>query len=208
MGSFVTGSEHYAEVSSAVGNVFDVGARLPDQVFKRVAGDYLFCEFDIVLSPEIWPALTAMARWHGDDRVELLALDPSRDNFYVPDYGVHPAISLPVDTDSDGYWEAIGYEPGGDVMGSIAISANVVAIVGPSGNWGCWGERDAEVAVFSGFPSAAGRAEWRDRFGPFLEAPEALDSYLSMAFRGRTVPDEYAGRLTLNYGCRSDNSEK
>ncbi|WP_235444720.1 hypothetical protein [Streptomyces sioyaensis] len=91
-------------------------------------------------------------------------------------------------------------KPGGDIMGSVAISANVIAVTGPSGRWGCWGERDPEVAVFRGFPNVAARNEWRAQFGPFLDASGALESYLPLAFAGRTVPDKYAATLTANYG--------
>jgi hypothetical protein len=117
----------------------DLDARLPNQVFVEGADDSLFCEFDAVLAPDFWPALCAMARWHGDARVELLVLEPA--------WGRYPAVSLSVDADVDDYWAGIGYEPNGDIMGSIAISANVIAVTGPSGTWGWWGERDPEVAV-------------------------------------------------------------
>lgn len=52
---------------------------------------------------------------------------------------------------------------------------------------------------------AAARSEWCARFGPFLEVSGALESYLPMAFGGRSVPDTYAAALTANYGppsCR------
>ncbi|MGN5381064.1 hypothetical protein ACQ4WX_39750 [Streptomyces lasalocidi] len=198
--SIVVDRNSYLEVRSRGTVTFDLDARLPNQVFKEDAGDSLFCEFDAVLTPEFWPALCAMARWHGDGRVELLVLEPDCDAFYLPEYRMYPAMSLSVEAGVDDYWAAIGYEPDGDIMGSIAISANVIAVTGPSGRWGCWGERDPEVAVFRGFPNAAARNEWCAQFGPFLEVSGALESYLPLTFAGRTVPDEYAATLTANYG--------
>ncbi|WP_030568273.1 hypothetical protein [Streptomyces aureocirculatus] len=197
----------YADVRGRGAAAFDLRARLPGLVFKSPdqpfagdAGDSLFCEFDAVLTPEFWPALRAMARWHGDPYVDLLVLEPDGAAFYVAEYGMYPAVSLSVEADADDYWAAIGYEPDGDVMGSIAISADVIAVTGPSGKWGCWGERDPEVAVFRGFPGAAEREEWRARFGPFLDVSGALESYLPVTFAGRRVPDRYAAALTANYG--------
>ncbi|GAA2459683.1 hypothetical protein [Streptomyces macrosporus] len=49
----------------------DLEARFLDQVFRERAGDASFCEFDAVLAPEIRPALCTMARWHGDDHIDL-----------------------------------------------------------------------------------------------------------------------------------------
>ncbi|MFI6526636.1 hypothetical protein [Streptomyces uncialis] len=119
----------------------------------------MFCEFDVVLAPEFWPALCEMARWHGDDHVELLVLEPDCADFYVPEGLGYPVVSLSVVAGEDDYWAAIGFEPDGDALGSIAISANVVALTGASAKWGCWGEREPEVAVFRGFPDATVQSE-------------------------------------------------
>ncbi|MET9363697.1 hypothetical protein ABZX93_22670 [Streptomyces sp. NPDC006632] len=182
---------------------FDLDARFPDQVFRNGGAGSLFCEFDAVLSSEFWPALCTMARWHGDDHVELLVLEPDGDDFYVPQGLGYPAVSLSVEVGAEDYWAAIGFEPDGDALHAISITANVVAFTGASGRWGCWGERDPEVAVFQGFPDAAARREWCARFGPFLDVSGALESYLPLAFPGRrVVPDAYAAALTANYGNR------
>ncbi|MGW4397890.1 hypothetical protein ACWEHA_21595 [Amycolatopsis nivea] len=171
--------------------VFALDARLPGQVFREPREDSLFCEYDAVLAPEIWPAFREMARWHGDDRVDLLVLEP----------GARRTVSLPAA--SDDYWTAIGYESDDEFLDSIAVSADVVAVTGPSGRWGCWGERGPEVAVFQGFPDAAAREGWRGRFGPFLDAAGAVESYVWMAWGGRRpVPGEYAAALAANYGAR------
>ncbi|MFE3175376.1 hypothetical protein ACFXPA_38315 [Amycolatopsis sp. NPDC059090] len=138
------------------GEGFDLGARLPGQVFREPQGDSLFCEYDAV----------------------------------------------PAEADEDGYWTAIGHASPDEFLDSIAVSADVIAVTGPSGRWGCWGERGPESAVFQGFPDAAARDGWCERFGPFLDAAGAVESYGWMAFGGRgPVPDEYAAALAENYGA-------
>lgn len=199
MGALLSGQQEYLDVRARGATTFDLAARFPDQVFRRNLGESLFCEFDAVLTPEFWPALSEMARWHGDDHVEVLVLEPDCDSFYLPECRIYPAVSLPVDAGPDGYWAAIGYEPEGEALGSIAISAQVIAMTGASGRWGCWGERDPEIAVFQGFPDAATKNSWRERFGPFAEVAGALQTYLPLTFANRTVPDEYAETLTANY---------
>ncbi|WP_405680614.1 hypothetical protein OG239_05460 [Streptomyces sp. NBC_00868] len=185
------------DIHARFASVFDLDARLPGMVFRRDAGDTLFVEFDVLLTPDLWPALCTMARWHGDQHVELLVLAPDDDKYSFP------ALSLSVEASVDDYWDAVGFGPDDDAGDSVTIMANVVALTGPSRKWGCWGERDPEVAVFQGFPDAAARDAWREEFGPFLEVDEALNSYLSLAFRG-AVPDWYASALTAHYrnsGC-------
>ncbi|MFI5928894.1 hypothetical protein ACIA3K_23390 [Micromonospora sp. NPDC051543] len=199
-GPVVTDHHTYLNVHSRCAATFDLSVRLPDQVFREIEGESLFGEFDAVLAPDFWPALSAMARWHGDERVELLVLEPDCDTYYLSEYGSYPALSLSVEASEDDYWALIGHEAASDIFGSIAISANVIAVTGPSRRWGCWGERDPEVAVFRGFPTSAVRREWQERFGPMLDAGGALQEYLPLAFRGRTVPDVWAATLATNYG--------
>ncbi|GAA1117721.1 hypothetical protein [Kitasatospora arboriphila] len=193
-----TGLTEYRDIGARAAAVFDTAARLPGQVFAAPPGEVLFCEFDAVLTEEFWPALRDMARWHGDDRVDLLVLEQDGG---LPGCGRYPAVSLPVGACAEDYWAAIGFDPAdGDALGSIAISADVVAVTGPSGRWGCWGERDPEVAVFRGFPSPAVRDAWRAEHGPFLEVSGALASYLPPTFGRSGVPQWYAAELTARYG--------
>ncbi|SFT33749.1 hypothetical protein SAMN04487904_101237 [Actinopolyspora lacussalsi subsp. righensis] len=197
--AFVLDSGEYQNLCSRVAVTFDLSARLPGQVFKKDGGDSLFCEFDSVLAPELWPALCELARWHGDSCVDLLVLEPSCEAFYFPEYRMYPALSLSVDADEDDYWTAVGYEPNGEILGSIAKSAEIIAVSGRSGKWGCWGERSDEVAVFQGFPDSRARNEWWTRYGPFMEVADALQTYVYPAPARRTVSKEYATKLTANY---------
>ena len=203
-GSVTPDRDGYLDIRSRSAVTFDLDARLPDQVFRDRAGDWLFCEIDVVLAPDLWPALCAMARWHGDEHVELLVLEPDCDLYLREGLG-YPARSLSVGASEDDYWAAIGFDPDGDDFAvSITRSANVVALTGASGKWGCWAERDPEVAVFQGFPDAATRSEWCERFGPFEDVSGALESYIWMAFGARQpVPDAYAAALSANYGPQS-----
>ncbi|MFG1884684.1 hypothetical protein [Micromonospora sp. NPDC049102] len=194
----------YASIRSHAATVFHLDARLPDQVFRADASDSLFCEFDSILVPEFWPAFCAAARWHGDERIELLVLEPDGEAYFVPKYGLYPAISLPVEAGEDDYWAAIGTDPPGHNYSSMALSANVVAVTGPSGKWGCWGERGYEVAVFRGFPNAATRSEWQAQFGPLLDVSDAVNSFFPWTFRRRAAPDGYVAALTANYGGGED----
>ncbi|MFD0558455.1 hypothetical protein ACFQ3B_15590 [Stackebrandtia endophytica] len=191
--------DEYHAVRSFNETVFDMNARFPDQVFRKPAGDSLFGEFDFLLTPKIWPALCSVARLHGDDRIELVVLEPDGGDFYLSQGLGYPAVSLSVEASADDYWAEVGFEPDGDALGSITISANVVAITGASGKWGCWGERDIEVAVFQGFPDEATRRDWWEQFGPFLEVSDALETYISSAFYSAPMPDAFIKALTTNY---------
>ncbi|MEU5784695.1 hypothetical protein [Micromonospora lupini] len=173
----------YLSIRSHAATVFRLDSRLPDQVFRADASGSLFCEFDAVLAPEFWQAFCAAARWHGDQRIELLVLEPDGDTYYAPKYGIYPAVSLSVEAGEDDYWAAVGDDPSGHRFSSIALTANVFAVTGASGKWGCWGEREYEVA------------DW-----PLLNVSDALDSFFPWTFRGRAAPDGYGAALTANYG--------
>ncbi|MFI6152872.1 hypothetical protein ACIBCA_09285 [Kitasatospora sp. NPDC051170] len=171
--------------------VFDLGARLPGEVFRELADEAVFRAFDLLLTPDAWPGLAALARLHGDRQVDLHVVEA---------YGAPgPTLSLPVDATPDDYWAAVGFDSGPAALDSITIGAEAVALTGPSARWGCWGERGPELAVLRGFPDGAARADWCTRYGPCLDAAGVLDSWLQQVYRG-PVPDAYAAGLTTNYG--------
>ncbi|MFB7616455.1 hypothetical protein [Kitasatospora sp. NPDC056181] len=150
--------------------VFDLDTRLPAQVFRELADEAVFCEFDLLLTPDAWPALAALARLHGDRQVDLLVVEA--------DGTTGPTLSLSVEATPDDYWAQVGFDSGRDVLESITIAARTVALTSPSGRWGCWGERDPELAVVRGFPDEAARHDWRARYGPCVDAADVLASWL------------------------------
>ncbi|WP_037880903.1 hypothetical protein [Streptomyces sp. NRRL F-5727] len=179
--------------------VFDLDARLPAQVFRELADQAVFCEFDLLLTPDAWPALAALARLHGDRQVDLLVVEA--------DGIAGPALSLSVEATPDDYWAEVGFDSSREALESVTIAARTVALTGPSGRWGCWGERDPEVAVVRGFPGEAARHDWRVRYGPCADAANALVSWLPQIFGDRRVPDAYAADLAANYGAPRRNWE-
>lgn len=191
----------YEAIRTHASKVFDVGSRLPGMVFRDLAGYTLFCEFEAVLGAKFWPALTALAQLHGDDMVELLVVAPGGDSYYKPEYGMYPAASLATASSPQEYWKTISEEPRGDATGAIVFSAEVVAIDGPSGEWGCWGERNLGVALIRGVPPEELEG-WSDTYGPFLEVEEALRQYVAPNFMRLAMPDELSSALTANYRIR------
>ena len=100
----------------------------------------------------VFGLLSAAGRVHGDDRIDFLVLEPDAETYYREGYGIYPAISLPVDSSEDDYWNSVSYEPDGDPTGALVFSARVFAVSGPSGKWGCWGELGVEVVAVQGIP--------------------------------------------------------
>jgi hypothetical protein len=154
-GSVTPDRSGYLDIRSRSAVTFDLDARSPAQVFREPPGDSLFCEFDVVLAPEMWPALCTMARWHGDEHIDLLVLKPDCDDFYLPEGLGYPARFLSVEAGEDDYWAAIGFEPDGDALGSITISVDVVALTGASGTWGAGVKGVPRWRYFRGSPPRA-----------------------------------------------------
>lgn len=148
--------DEYDAVRACASSVFNLDARLPRPVFRDPGRATVFSGFHTILSPDFWPALRALAGSHGDDRIQLLVVEPDCDEHYVPEYGMYPAGVLTVAATGHDYWNLISEKPFGELTGAIVYSADVVAVAGASGEWGCWGERSAGLAAIQGMPDGWG----------------------------------------------------
>lgn len=185
-------------IRRTVATTFDLDARLPGMMFVRPAKFTLFCEYEALYAADFWPALTELAAVHGDPIVDLIVIEPNATSYYIPEYRMYPAFSLPVESDEDCYWDALNEEPGGDITGAVIHSANVVALSGPSASWGIWGDRHLGIAVVQGAPMADYAGSWRKKHGPFLDVEDALVHYVAPNFGGQ-VPEELAEELVAKF---------
>lgn len=155
--------------------VIDVSVRLPSWPFRTAVGFGAICEYDRVLGGDFASVLQSLAGIYGDDRVTFLTVEP-RDAYYLEAYASIPAFTGEVAALADGYWDALCHEPRGDPTGAIAYSADVVAIVGASGTWGVWGQRDWELAIVL----TPDRTEaWMDADVPFFTDPSEVEALRS-----------------------------
>ena len=188
----------FEEIRRTVATTFDLGARLPGMVFLAPSKFTLFCEYEALFAADFWPALTELAAVHGDPVIDLLVIEPNAASYYIPEYRIYPAFSLPVESNEDRYWDALNEEPGGDITGAVIHSANVVALSGASTRWGIWGDRHLGVAAVQGAPIADDAGSWREKYGPFLAVEDALVHYVAPNFGGQ-VPEVLAEELAANF---------
>lgn len=193
-GGLASTCDEFESVRSNISAVFHLERRLPGLVFRKTLSHTLFCEYEAALSPELWAMFQRLAKLHGDARVDLLVVEPDHQSYYLDRHGVYPAMSLSVNSSEDDYWDVIAGENGGDIVST----ADVIAITGASGSWGCWGERSDEILVVQGLPEGVSEEAWSDEFGPFLGVAEALENYVSFAFR-HDIPGWYASAFSENY---------
>lgn len=165
-------------------------------VFRKLAGPTFFCEYEVVLGADFWPALASLASLHGDDTIDLLTIDPDPVTYYSQAYGTYACFSIGADASKEQYWDALAEAPSGDPTGAIAYTADAIAIAGQSGSWGCWGDRSLGIALFR---LTRAVAWWTRTHGPFLGVEEAVEHFVSQSFRTSGVPSDLAAALTDRY---------
>jgi hypothetical protein len=167
-------------------------------VFKKPRPNTLFAEFEVAMSGAFWPVIQAIARAYGDELVHILVLDPDPEHYYLQHYGKYEAATIRIDASEGDYWGLISDEPSGDPTGAIVFSANVVAIVGDSGRWGCWGEKELEVMAIQGLPEKGNS----DLQIPLLSAKDAIDTFVALSHWRSSVPPELTSALMAHYGTQ------
>ncbi|MFE6921631.1 hypothetical protein ACFVAV_11340 [Nocardia sp. NPDC057663] len=96
--------DDYDGVRARADAFFEVDRRFPEDVFKQGCSRTMFMEFETGLSRYAWPALSALARMHGDDIIDVVTIDPGPGSLNFPaHWDLYPSFSLSVDATSDDY---------------------------------------------------------------------------------------------------------
>ena len=135
----VVDEREFDVIRKHVDRTFYLSRQLPDMVFRHLVGPTFFCEYEVVLGGGFWPALVSLARLHDDESINLFTVDPDPVRYYFREYGDYACFSLRISASREDYWGAVAESPSGDPTGAIAFTADMIAITGWSGDWGCWG---------------------------------------------------------------------
>ncbi len=155
--------------------------------------------FDTGLSKFAWPALSALARMHGDAFVDLVTIEPCLGTVRYPaQWDRYPSLSLSVDASPEDY-EAATWELCPDGVGRmIGDFADVVVISGASRRWGCWGERAPEIMAIAA-PDTPEHQLWRRNFDFDLCDAYAALGIMAKACRKMRVPMHFVEPFIDNY---------
>lgn len=181
---FPVDSAEFTHLKGLVGQCIDTSCRLPDWPF-RATGFLTICEYDRVLGGQFGRALEALAADFGDTEIHVTGIEPEV-SYFRDGYGIFPAFSLDSDSCASGYEAGLRYEPGGDPTGALGDSLNVVAIIGSSGAWSVWAQRDWEIGLLL---TAAASGSWKTIDVPWFGPDVDLDSIRSPAGWGLTLTD-------------------
>ena len=198
--SFPESAEAFSDLQARVQELLDTETRLPAWPFLARSGFATIYEYDRLLGGDFGAVLQALAELHGDEDVTVLGLEPEA-SYYRRSYDYFPGFHIDRDSISEGYSLGLRREPGGDSAGALAYTLNVIAIVGSSGAWSVWGQRDWEIGILLTPESS----------GPWLEVPVAwygrdldLDSIRSPAGWGMPLTEE--DRSTFWHNVRERGS--
>jgi hypothetical protein len=192
-------AEEFAESWSRVRTVINTDARLPAWPFSRRGGLTAVGQYGRLMGADFIPVLGALSKDHGDDKVFLVVVDPTP-SYYVTNYGFYPGFELDVAGLTAGYWPGLSYEPGDDPTGAIAYTANDVAVVGSTGAWAVWGQRDWDVVLVQG----SNEGSWLTAGVPFVPPAKALEDFTAVERWANPLSPEDSSSFLSNFAIRAE----
>jgi hypothetical protein len=189
-------ADEFAALLSRISSVIGVDNRLPSWPFSSHGGHVAVAQFGRLLSAEFIDVLEVLSTTYGDDKVFLAVLDPAP-SYYVANYDFQPGFEVDVAELTTGYWPGVSYEPRGDPTGAIAYTANDVALVGSTGKWAVWGQRDWDLVLVQA--PRAGR--WLTAGVPFVSPVEALEYFTAVERRTNPVSPEDLSLFLTNFSA-------
>ncbi|MGR3779337.1 hypothetical protein ACT1UG_27655 [Bacillus paramycoides] len=197
--TFIKDLQEYRNLESIVNSIFYTDRQLPEQVFRKDFGNYVFEEFDLAMSDKFWDTIQILARQSQDNYVLCAVLNPHPLEYYYKEFGYFNWVKLPLNLTADEYLDILNIEPESSPADSITTNSFTIVWLSPSMKWAIWGDRNDEVCVLA-FKDQSNVSEilpqlrtWR-----FVE-DEAVSDWIGMGFRGFTIPKEIADALKNNY---------
>jgi hypothetical protein len=184
--TFPTSDAEFAELWNSAGTHIDLGTRFPAWPFRAATGFATIYEYDRVLGGGFGAVLHELSRAHSDEAVTIVGLEPNP-SYYADEYGFFPAVRIAAASIRTDYGAALRWEPHGDPTGSLGDTLNVVAIVGSSGAWSVFAQRDWEIGLLLTLEDRGG---WMASGVPWFRRDVELDSIRSPAGWGATLIEE------------------
>lgn len=165
-------ADEFADCLADVQRVFDVDARFPTLPFTLLGGHIFLAEFIWMEGGGLGAPVSQLMEYYGDDCVTYVVIDPDP-IYFAHFYDYWPAFRSSREGGENQYREGVKYRPLNDPTGAIEFAVNIGAVVGSSGRWGFWGQRDWEFILLS-IPDVDG--PWLHGKIPFFELDrEILD---------------------------------
>ncbi len=171
--------------------VFDLSQMLPEKVNRLPLAREPVYDADHAFSASHWGMLSSLAALHGDSIVHYLAVDDD-EQLHNEWFG---GISVPVETTNDEFVSML-VEHDRLVIDRLMTLPNVLAVWGPSKDWGVWCHRGV-----AGIVTTNRRDEivyWQLEHGPFFSAEDSMFDIQHYNFGGRNSPQ--AKEFVRNYG--------
>lgn len=191
---FIDNQLAFSECKKVVDSFFNLNKEFPDQVFKKNNLNYLFSEFDLVLSEDGWESIEKLAIMANDQSILLAMVDDLEfsKKFFLKHHYFHWA-KIPVNFSKDDYWkvlkETFGLQEGED----IETLANKIVILPDSFSWMIYGERETELSVLGFCPSI----NFED--DDWLPLGTDVFEKASVAFPRQTIPEKFIENMMRNY---------
>ncbi|WP_243521918.1 hypothetical protein [Bacillus pseudomycoides] len=197
--TFIRNLQEFKKFEKLLNRVFYTKRELPEQVFRKNFGNYMFEQIDLAMSDEFWDTIQILARKTQDDYILCAVLDPRPLEYYYKEFGYFNWVKLPINLTADEYLDILNIEPDSSPADSIMSNSFTITWLSPSMKWAIWGDRSYEVCVLA-FKDQNNVSEilpqlktWR-----FVE-DGAVSDWIEMGFRGFTIPKEIADTLKNNY---------
>lgn len=184
-GRWLIGLELFEAVGLA-SHVFDLRAELPARVFGPHITKFVATDAAVAAGGVFSDVLNSLCGTFGDHWCAALLRRAHDDDLVAGfrfDVPVAPGL----------LWARLNYEPDGQVLRSYTSTAASWVFFGSSGQWGCWSDRDWELAIVGSVRPVAITSDEISFQSPWDELQHAL------SMSGGTLNDQDSETFFQNY---------
>jgi len=197
---FLTDPEEFRRHNARIQELLDLERKLPEQVFRRPLGNFIFLNFDEVFWGFDLECLKSFAR--AEETFFVTVVDPDPQSYYRKHFNIYPTIAMGPDVDLNAYRKILARPLSEDNSETLADAAGVEVLYSFGHDWAIYGDRDFELAI-AAFGDSDLAATFRSVHSAdkLLTPEQALAHLVDTGLFGvdRRVPPSVRRKLLENY---------
>jgi hypothetical protein len=196
---FIIEKQEFDDSFQTINRIIGKDLELPDLVFKKQWGNFLFITFDEIFLPEVFfRNLKEFLKIKLEDYFQLSVINPDPEKYFFKHFKKYSMLHFSINDREEDYLEILNRDPGNSPADSIMDNSNSILVYSDNADWGVYGERELGVAICA-FRNVELKNLFETAYGNKLLNLEEAFKLMGNAYKDQLLPIKVEKKIRQNY---------